>query len=109
MSTSPDVIIGNKKPVGIPGAITIGSGARSRYKLEIFPRVWFKSSKPSLWQRIGLFLVFGKRVIELPPIETCPHKFERRTKEHHRTGVITPYNYCPRCEVEEDIPDADTH
>ena len=86
-----------------PGAITLASGSRSRYKLEIFPRIWLKSDKPSLWSRLGYLIFFGKSVVKLPPIETCSHTFE--VKEHlvttNGTTKMESYNFCPRCEVEE--------
>jgi len=84
-----------------PGKVTLASGGNSRYKLEIFPRIWLKSDKPSLWQRFGYF-VSGKTFIKLPPIETCKHKWVHKTKEHHRTGVLSKYKECDICEHEVD-------
>jgi len=86
-----------------PGAITLASGARSRYKLEIFPRIWLKSDRPSWWERFGYLLCFGKLVVKLPPIETCNHKFEIKESRHYSSNKIEFYNFCPICELEEPI------
>ena len=86
-----------------PGAIILESGNRSRYKIEIFPRIFLKSDKPSLWARIGYFLLLGKRVIKLPDIETCQHTFVKNEIQYHKTGETLWENFCTRCELEEPI------
>jgi hypothetical protein len=72
----------------------------NRYKLEIFPDIWLKSSKPSLWSRIGYFLLLGKFVKILPDIETCNHQFEIVEKLNYLGGDIYRYKVCKVCEYE---------
>lgn len=81
--------------------IKLKPGGNGRYKVEIYPRIWFYSDKPSWWQRTW-FGISGRPVVKLPDIDKCDHEYVNKKREHHSTGEMIRYKECSVCEHEVD-------